>query len=284
MSTPAPKDEITALVMRSAHELATRSSLVVRGLRDITNGFQEQSVKTPEEHAQQLFNQGRFEEAVSICNTGLKANPKDECLWLIKGMCFSRQEKYDELLRCAIPLTEIDPNNARYWFLAAQVAHRLNNPDEELNFWRRVLEIDPDFKRAWAAIGDCLLVLGNPEDAVQAFDSELKLNPSDDYCLSRRETVLAVMSKKEHQPKDRTTALMVSLLGWYSDAFDGRQLAKYTETRHLNLICQITNISKNECLLGKEISMSRRRTKETGEITAVQIGRGTVLARLKTKG
>lgn len=266
MTPSDPKDEMTALVIKSAHELGTRASLVVRGIRDITLGFQDEPVQSTDERAQELFDQGKFEEAISLCNAGLNTNPKDECLWLIKGMCFSKQEKYDELLHCAIPLTEIDPKNSRYWFLVAQVAHRLHKPEEELKYWQRVLDIEPDYNGAWAAIGDCFLALGNPQDAVHAFDSELKINPSDDYCLSRRETVLSVISKQEHQPKDRMTALAVSLRGWYSDAFDGKQLAPYKETRHLNLICQITNISKNECLLGKEISMLRR-SKGTGEMS-----------------
>lgn len=266
MSPSDPKDEMTALVIRSAHELATRSSLVIRGLRDVTDTFLDKSVESTDDRAQGLFDQGKYDEAISICNAGLNTNPKDVCLWLIKGMCFSEQGNDDELLHCAMSLINIDDKAVACWSLAAKVLHRLHRSEEELKHWERVLEIDPDYKGAWAAIGDCLLALGNPQDAVHAFDSELKLNPEDDYCLSRRETVLSVISKQEHQPKDRNTVLAVSLLGWYSDAFDGKQLAPYKETRHLNLVCQITNMSKNECLLGKEISMLRR-SKETGEMS-----------------
>src|SRR6266536_2272931 len=148
MSNPDAKDEMTALVVRSAHELATRSSLVVRGLRDIRSGFYESPVQSIEDRAMGLFNQSKFEEAIAICTSGLDANSMDECLWLIKGMCFSKQEKYDELLQCAIPLLEIDGKNPTYWYLAARVLHRLDKFEEELNHWRKLLQIDPHYEGA----------------------------------------------------------------------------------------------------------------------------------------
>lgn len=49
MSPSDPKDETAALVIRSAHELATRSSLVVRGLEDITFGFQKKPVESTDD-------------------------------------------------------------------------------------------------------------------------------------------------------------------------------------------------------------------------------------------
>ena len=130
MPNQDPREEITALAIRSAQELSIRSSLVSRGLREIANGFQEDYSKSVDDRALELFHQNKFEEAVSICTAALHANPKDECLWLIKGMCFSKQEKYDELLQCAIPLLEIDGQNPRHWYLAAQVLHRLQRFEE----------------------------------------------------------------------------------------------------------------------------------------------------------
>src|SRR5216684_1936125 len=134
MSSSDAKDDMTALVVRSAHNLATRSSLVMRGLQDISAGSQENYQKSAEVCALELFHESKFAEAIAICTAGLDANPKDECLWLIKGMCFSEQRKYDELLQCVMPLLEIDGNNPAYWSHVAHVLHRLGRFDEELKY------------------------------------------------------------------------------------------------------------------------------------------------------
>ncbi len=254
MSNSDSKDDMTALVVRSAHDLATRSSLVLRGLRDISTGFQEDSFKSVDDHALEFFHQDKFEEAIGVCTAGLDANPKDECLWLIKGMCFSKQEKYDELLKCAVPLLEIDGKNPTYWYLAARVLHRLSKFEDELKYWRKLMQIDPQYGGAWKGIGDCLFTLRKYQEAVEAFDSALKVNPSDEYCQSRRDDAISALL----EGGEWTPTSILSLLGWYSESFDGRQLAPYTETRHLSLICQIRNISDHERLIGKQMSMYRR--------------------------
>jgi tetratricopeptide (TPR) repeat protein len=271
MSNPESKDEITTLVIRSAHELATRSSLVVRGLKDISSSFQENLPQSAEDRALELFNESKFAEAIFICTTGLDANPKDECLWLIKGMCLSKQEKYDELLQCLIPLLENDANNANYCALAAQVLRRLNRTEEELEYWQRVIEIDPDYEGAWRAVGDCLLEVGRSQDAVQAFDFELKLNPSDAYCQSRREIALAAKWKNENQVLSRLestelkVSLMVAVEHWWTEPSPKTQLATVTpRSRSFCFVCSIENISDQEQLLGKELTVVRYSPK-TGE-------------------
>lgn len=200
MPNQDPREEITALAIRSAQELSIRSSLVSRGLREIANGFQEDYSKSVDDRALELFHQNKFEEAVSICTAALHANPKDECLWLIKGMCFSKQEKYDELLQCAIPLLEIDGQNPRHWYLAAQVLHRLQRFEEELKYWQKCVQIDPHHDGAWKGIGNCLFSLGKYEEAIDAFDSGLRQDPSDEHCRSQRDIALSELSGSQEDP------------------------------------------------------------------------------------
>jgi hypothetical protein len=256
---------MTALVVRSAHILATRSSLVLRGLRDISGGFQEDSLKSAEDRALELFEQSKFEEAISICIAGLDANPRDECLWLIKGMCFSKQEKYEELLHCMLPLLEIDGKNPRYWSHVAQVLHRLNKFEDELKHWRKVIEIEPQYEGEWKGIGNCLFALGRFQEAVEAFDSELKVNPSDAYCQSRREAAFAAISGQndESQPtirsEDLIPTLIVTLDHWWAEPSPKGQLAEITpRTRSFNFVCKIESISDREQLLSKQMTVVRR--------------------------
>ena len=216
MSNSDSKDDMTALVVRSDHDLATRSSLVLRGLRDISTGFQEDSGKLGEDRAQELLSQSKFEEAIAVCTAELDTNPKDERFWSIKGICFSKQEKYDEFLKCAVSLLEIDGKNPTYWYVAARVLHHLSKFEDELEHWRKLIEIDPQYKEARIGIGDCLFTLGRYQEAIQAFDSELDLNPSDDYCPSRRKAALAALSGQDAEAGVMFYVVFDSDIGWHA--------------------------------------------------------------------
>jgi len=257
MSNPESKDEMTALVVASAHNLANRSSLVIRGLRDISTGLQEDSFKSAEDCALELFEQNKFEEAIAICTSGLDANPKDEVLWLIKGMCFSKQTKYEELLNCVLPLLEIDGQNPRYWSHVAEVLHRLGRHEEELKYWREVIHIDPQYIGAWKRIGDCLFTLGRYEEAVQAFESELKIDSSDEYCRSRRQDAFAAISGQ--WSSEVVPTLIVTLENWWTEpAPKGPLVEVTTRIRCFNFRCSIESVSGKEQLLGKHITLLQR--------------------------
>jgi tetratricopeptide (TPR) repeat protein len=263
MSSSEAKDEMMALVVRSAHSLATRSSLVMRGLRDISAGSQEGYPKSAEDRALELFDEGKFAEAIAICTAGLDANPKDECLWLIKGMCFSEQRKYDELLQCVMPLLEIDGNNPAYWSHVAHVLHRLDRFDEELTYWQKVIQIDPLYEGEWRGIGKCLFSLGRFQEAIEAFDSELKLNSSDDYCQSQKEAAIAAIARQNREStirsEDLVPSLVVTLDHWWAEPSPKSHLVDITpRTRSFNFVCKIESISDREQLLGKQMTVLQR--------------------------
>ena len=258
-------EEFTALAIRSSQELSTRSSLVSRGLRDISGAFQEDSFKSVEKRALALFHKGNFEdavsiwntwldtnpkaeclwlralelnlhqgkldEAISICDTGLDTNPKDECLWLIKGISFRKQGKYEEFLQCAIRLLEIDSQNQKYWWLAATILHRLDRFQEELEYWPTLIEINSEYYGAWKGIGECLFSLKKYKEAIEAFDSAVKADPSDDYCQSYKEAATASLYKDETRlltkiwSAELTTTLIASVENWQSEASPKSHLA-----------------------------------------------------------
>jgi len=238
--------------------------LVVRGLRDISASSQEDNPGSTDDLALGLFQQNKFDEAIAICTSGLAANPKDECLWLIKGMCFSEQEKYDELLQCVLPLLEIDEQNTRHWWLVAQVLCRLQRFEDELEYLQRLVEIDSQYSGAWRAIGDCLFSLGRYQEAVQAFDSELKLNAFDDYSRSRREDTIAVWRRaREPEPtiesEDLIPSLIVTLDHWWVEPTPQSQLPGINPlTRSFSVVCKIESISDREQLLSKQMTVVRR--------------------------
>ena len=255
------KEEVTTLAIRSAQEFSKRASLVSRGLREITGAPRVESADALLNQATELVRQGRFNEASDVCTSALEKYPQDEGLLVTRAVCLAKEGGYEEGLPFLKRALQINTANQYSWILAARFYNHLGNSEEELCCWNQVVAIDPDLKGAWRGRGDCLLKLQRYREAMEAFDSELNLNPSDAYCQSQREIAIAALSGGG----EWTPTSILNLLGWYSEKFDGRQLAPYTETRLLNLMCQIRNISDRECLIGKQLSVYRR-SKETGKM------------------
>src|ERR1700687_1695785 len=182
MRSDASGDQLTSLVAQSTHELGTRASLVTRGLRDISEGLRTGSIESAQEQSMELFNQGRFEEAIATCTSGLEVSPTDEILWQVKGVCLAKQGEYGEGLDCIERALQSNAENPHCWALKCIMLRTLNRTEERLECWRRVIEIAPDYEGAWEEIGGCLFTLGRFREAVQAYDSELKLSPLDSEC------------------------------------------------------------------------------------------------------
>jgi hypothetical protein len=205
------RDEITSLVVKPSSELSTRASLVTRGLTDIADVLRSRSLKATQEQAWEFHKQRRFAEAVAVCSAGLEIDPTDEILWQIMGVGLAEGGRNEEGLACLERALQIDARNQYCWVLKAHLLRRLNRTEEQLESWRRVLGIEPDFQGAWKNVGRCLFDLGRYKDAVQAFDYEVRLNPSDEDCRSRRQTALAEIAhnQKDHLSKpqlpDRNT-------------------------------------------------------------------------------
>jgi len=190
-------EENTALAIRSAHQLSARTSLVSRGLKEIAEGFESAYDTSVMDRATVLLHDGKFDEAISVCTEGLAADPNDDILLQIKAVSLANQGKYTEGLPLLIKALEINDTNPHCWHLAARFCNHLRDPEEELKCWHRVVAIDPDHKGAWKGIGDCLFTLGRYQEAAEAFASELRLNPSDEYCQSRREDADAALLGEE---------------------------------------------------------------------------------------
>lgn len=183
---PEDTDDVTALVSKSRDELASRASLVSRGLRDITEQLWP-SVEVALDKGMELLRQKKFDAAIAVCDAALKTDPYDQCLWQLKGVCLAEKGDVEQGLECFDRALEADSENPHCWFLKSRLLRRVDRTENELKCLRRVLDLESKYQGAWREIGNCLLQLGIFEQAVHAFDSELKLNPSDAQCRSQRE-------------------------------------------------------------------------------------------------
>jgi tetratricopeptide (TPR) repeat protein len=200
MPNQDPPEEITALAIRSAHELFTPSSLVSRGLREIARGFQKDYPESAEDRALELYVQGKFAEAIDLCTARLKIDSKDEALLQIKGVCLAKQDNVEEGLDCFDQAIAINSGNQYCWLLKSRLLEMRGRTNEQLECLRRVIQIEPSYDGAWKEIGVCLRELGRYEEAVEAFDSGLRQNPSDENCRSQKDIAISELLGSHEDP------------------------------------------------------------------------------------
>jgi tetratricopeptide (TPR) repeat protein len=269
MRSDASGDQLESIVTHSTHELSARASLVARGLRDIAERLRSESVGSAQEQSLELLNQGRIEEAIATCSSGLEISPTDEILWQIKGVCLAKQGQYGEGLNCIDRALQSNAENPYCWVLKCKLLRDLNRTEERLECWRRVIEIAPDFKGASKEIGDSLFDLKRFGEAAQAYDSELTLNPLDAECRSKKDIALKRLARSqqgvaEHvQAADWNRPTIILTIGhWWTEPYS----PPYAHMKFFNCVCHIQNISDRTQRLGKETTVFHR-SKATGEMS-----------------
>lgn len=266
------RDDITSLVSRSTSVLATRASLIGRGLRDISERLRANSLKVAQDEAMELLKQERLDEAIVICTAALDTDPVDEILWQIKGVCLAKLDNLEEGLDCFDHALQSNAENPYCWVLKSRLLLRLNRTQERLECWRRVIGIESDFSGAWKEIGCCLLELGNYEEAAEAFDSELKLHPLDSDCRSRKDVALRELTRSQqdlserHQSFEANPTIILTIGHWWTEPY--YKSPPFTDMKCFNLVCHIQNLSDQVQFLGKESTVLHR-SKATGEISKV---------------
>jgi tetratricopeptide (TPR) repeat protein len=188
----------------------------------------------------ELLKEGRIEEAIATCNTGLEVSPTDEILWQIKGVCLAKQGEYGEGLNCIDRALQSNAGNPHCWVLKCSLLRSLNRTEERLECWRRVIKIAPDFESAWKEIGNCLFGLGRFQDAAQAYDSQLKLNPLDAECVQKRDIALIT----EEMDIDWThPTLLLDIGSWWREPISSwwreNNYPELPGMRCFNFVCEL---------------------------------------------
>ena len=188
----------------------------------------------------ELLKEGRIEEAIATCNAGLEVSPTDEILWQIKGVCLAKQGEYGEGLNCIDRALQSNAGNPHCWVLKCSLLRSLNRTEERLECWRRVIKIAPDFEGAWKEIGNCLFGLGRFQDAAQAYDSQLKLNPLDAECRSKKHIALLTeeMSIDWTQP-----TLLLDIGSWRREPISSWWGEQPPGVRCFNFVCELKHLS-----------------------------------------
>lgn len=91
--------------------------------------------------------QGRYADAIGICDKGLKKNPKCKEAWLVKGVALGLTARYEEAMECADKAIMLDPNYEEAWLQKGSIiVQNLSDKkaiQEAIRCYEKVLSINP---------------------------------------------------------------------------------------------------------------------------------------------
>jgi tetratricopeptide (TPR) repeat protein len=148
------------------------------------------------ERAINLFQEGQYNDALSLFRSVIKADPDDWNSIHLAGQCCRFLNDIDGAIKYHQQATSINPNEAPMW-LALGIAYQLReNWDDAIGALREALEIDPDYVPAFNSLALTQKKMGELEKAAHNYDAgvialsrsivESMINAFDNQILSHR--------------------------------------------------------------------------------------------------
>ncbi|MEM3712677.1 MAG: tetratricopeptide repeat protein [Thermoproteota archaeon] len=94
--------------------------------------------------AYNLYNMGRFEDAIKYCDEVIKTNPDDATAWSIKGVCLMFLHRYEEALSCCEKAISLNPNDASAWYNKASSEDALGKKEEAIKSYNKFILLAPE--------------------------------------------------------------------------------------------------------------------------------------------
>lgn len=140
---------------------------------------QASEVDTLVQAAYELYQKGRFEEALAKCLKAVALNPNDFRPHGIAGLAWMEQWKMKSASAEFATVIRLQPQRKEFYVLKAKADISLGAVDEAIAGCRKAIELDPNFAEAYATIGEALEANEKRQaEAIAAYQSALKINPN----------------------------------------------------------------------------------------------------------
>jgi tetratricopeptide (TPR) repeat protein len=148
--------------------------------------LQSQTVQGQIQQAEKLYQEGRYAEAVVLCNRVLAGNPKDIEANYRRGMAYYRLQKYDLAIADLDRAISLDPKHSRSYSGRASVFYSLERYQEAIQSAETALKIDPNYASAYINRALCRRELKDARGAAADLDRALQIDPKNTTALINR--------------------------------------------------------------------------------------------------
>lgn len=144
----------------------------------------------------QLFENGRYKQAISYFQTALSENVDDFTTKYYLANCLFQTDDLDNALNLTIELRNEQPNEASIYFLLSQIYLNKDNISEGEKNIDKAIELNPYEDNYFGQKSYISLSQKNFKEALHYANEGLKINAKSSFCLNARTTALTKLNRK----------------------------------------------------------------------------------------
>lgn len=178
----------------------------------------------------------RYEEASTsfdhVPDLSSDANPHRHLFDFVRGIAQLESGHYQEALTIYDKVLKAEPDNAEVWYHRGMALHDLNDYEEAIASYNRALESEPDDIAVWIDRGQSLDKLGRYEEAQASYGHALDINPTDEVDWFSRGFLLNALERYEEALASYDRALQIDSendAAWNNRGILLRKLDRYKE-------------------------------------------------------
>ena len=133
------------------------------------------------ERADEAFQRGEYEEAISDYNRAIELNQNDAAAYYNRGTARYHLGQYETAINDFDQATHINPNDARTYNNRGLANDNLGQYEEAIADFSKAIDLDPDNERFYCNRGLANDNLGQYEEAIANFSKAIDLDPDNEH-------------------------------------------------------------------------------------------------------
>src|ERR1700754_1969298 len=128
--------------------------------------------------AANLYQDGKFDEALPLLLTATELNPNDYRPRAMVGYIYTLQRKYKSASETLVEAIRLEPRRKDLYFVKAVADQYRNARPEAIAAARKAIEVDPNYAEAYALLGELIgFDKERSAEGISALRTAIKLNP-----------------------------------------------------------------------------------------------------------
>ncbi len=195
-------------------------------------------IKTPEDQKFQssfslaLWQLGRMEEALALCDRQLVATPNDSYVWQIKAGILNNLQREQEALEACDRGLKISPETTYLWEIKGAIFQNQQDLEQALAAYNQVTVINPKSISAWIAQSKILIALNRYQDAFACSDRALQIDPRELETIQHHSYMLCLLG--QHHEAIRYLDLILQMDAKNANAYYNKACC-YAQQEQLSL-------------------------------------------------
>ncbi|MEA5418075.1 tetratricopeptide repeat-containing serine protease family protein [Spirulina sp. CCNP1310] len=176
----------------------------------------------------------QYENSIASFDKAIAINPNFAMAWSNRGVSFEKLEQYENAITSFDKAIAINPDFATAWYNRGVSFEKLEQYENAIASYDKAIEINPDFAAVWSNRGISLHSLGQYENAITSFDKAIAINPDFADAWSNRGISLHSLEQYENALASFDKAIAIN--SDYAAAWSNRGVSLHSLEQYENAL------------------------------------------------